>query len=83
MLSSTGSGTGDGLRAIAAAVLGGTALGGGRGGVAGVVLGAVLLALVQDALVLWQVPRYDHELVFGGLLLAAVLLDRGLSRLAP
>lgn len=66
------------IRAIAAAVIGGTALRGGRGGVPGVVLGALFLALVANALALREAPRHVHDLVNGGLLLAALLIDRGL-----
>jgi ribose/xylose/arabinose/galactoside ABC-type transport system permease subunit/ABC-type branched-subunit amino acid transport system ATPase component len=73
-------GTGAELRAIAAAVIGGTAVNGGRGGVPGVVLGALLLSLVQNALVLWQVSRYHYDLVIGSLLLAAILIDWSLRR---
>ena len=76
----SGMGTGAELRAIAAAVIGGTAVAGGRGGVAGVVLGALLLSLVQNALVLWEVSRHRYDLVLGGLLLAAILGDRALRR---
>jgi ribose/xylose/arabinose/galactoside ABC-type transport system permease subunit/ABC-type Mn2+/Zn2+ transport system ATPase subunit len=68
-------GTGYELRAIAAAVIGGTAVTGGRGSVIGVVLGALLLSLIQNALVLWAVSRYHYDLVIGSLLLAAILLD--------
>lgn len=74
-------GTGYELRAIAAAVIGGTAITGGRGSVGGVVLGAWLLALLYNALVLWQVSRYHYDLVIGGLILVAVLLDLAWRRL--
>jgi ABC-type sugar transport system ATPase subunit/ribose/xylose/arabinose/galactoside ABC-type transport system permease subunit len=79
----SGMGTGAELRAIAAAVIGGTAVSGGRGGVVGVVLGALLLSLVQNALVLWEVSRHHYDLVIGGLLLAAILVDRGVRRPLP
>jgi ABC-type sugar transport system ATPase subunit/ribose/xylose/arabinose/galactoside ABC-type transport system permease subunit len=74
----SGMGTGAELRAIAAAVIGGTAIAGGRGGVPGVLLGSLLLCLLQNALVLWEVSRYRYDLVIGALLLAAVLADRAL-----
>ncbi|QDU59209.1 Ribose import ATP-binding protein RbsA [Planctomycetes bacterium Pan216] len=64
------------LRAIAAAVVGGVAITGGRGTVIGVLLGAILLALVQNALVFWQVGVEQNGLVMGLLLLAAVVLQR-------
>jgi ribose/xylose/arabinose/galactoside ABC-type transport system permease subunit len=79
----SGMGTGAELRAIAAAVIGGTAVNGGRGGVAGVVMGALLLSLLQNALVLWEVSRHRYDLVIGALLLAAILVDRGLRRAEP
>jgi ABC-type sugar transport system ATPase subunit/ribose/xylose/arabinose/galactoside ABC-type transport system permease subunit len=79
----SGMGTGAELRAIAAAVLGGTAIAGGRGGVPGVLLGSLLLSLIQNALVLWEVSRYRYDLVIGGLLVAAVLADRALRRPEP
>lgn len=69
-------GTGYELRAIAAAVIGGVAITGGRGSVAGVVLGALLLSLLDNALVLWEVPPFQNQLVIGALILVAILLDR-------
>ena len=63
------------LRAITAAVIGGVAVTGGRGSVLGVALGSLLLSLIQNALILWRVPPIYYDLVTGGLLLAAVLLD--------
>jgi ribose transport system permease protein len=62
-------------------VIGGTAVSGGRGSAWGTFLGALLLSLVSNALVLWQVSRYHSGLVIGGLILAAVVLDRGWRRL--
>jgi ribose transport system permease protein len=77
----SGLGTGYELQAIAAAVIGGTAVSGGRGSAWGTFLGALLLSLVSNALVLWQVSRYHSGLVIGGLILVAVILDRGGGRL--
>jgi ribose/xylose/arabinose/galactoside ABC-type transport system permease subunit len=76
----SGLGAGYELRAIAAAVIGGTAITGGRGSVSGVVLGAVLLSLIQNALVLWSVSRYHYDLVVGALLLATIMLDLVIRR---
>lgn len=72
----SGLGVGYELQAIAAAVIGGTAIRGGRGSVMGIVLGALLLSLLYNGLVLWQVSVYRYDLVIGGLLLAAVIVDR-------
>jgi len=71
----SGLGSGFELRAIAAAVIGGTAITGGRGSATGVVLGSLLLSLIQNALVLWQVSRYQYDVVIGSLLLVAIALD--------
>jgi len=71
------------LRAICAAVIGGVAITGGRGSVVGVLLGALLLTMIENGLVLWQVSGAKYELVIGGLLLPAVLLDRLLRSAEP
>jgi ABC-type sugar transport system ATPase subunit/ribose/xylose/arabinose/galactoside ABC-type transport system permease subunit len=76
-------GTGYELRAIAAAVIGGVAIEGGRGSVPGVVLGALLLVLMENGLVLWQVKGARYDLVIGGLLLFAILIDRFTRRKRP
>ena len=61
------------LAAIAVAVIGGTSITGGKGSVAGVLLGAVLLALLESALVRWNVPQNQVTLFVGALILVAVL----------
>jgi ribose transport system permease protein len=67
------------LHAVAAAVLGGCSLKGGRGTVLGVVIGAALLQLTFNAVnlvgsSLWQ------NVVAGGVILAAVIVDRLLEK---
>lgn len=69
------------LNAIAAAVIGGTAITGGRGRPWGVLLGALLIGVVNNSLVLWQVSRYHNRLVIGLLILAAVLWDLAWQKL--
>jgi ribose transport system permease protein len=69
-------GTGYELRAITAAVLGGTAVSGGRGSPVGAVLGALLLAMLQNGLVLWGVSQFRYDLLLGGLLVAALAWER-------
>lgn len=65
-------GTGYELQAIAAAVIGGAALSGGVGSLAGTFIAAVLLALVQDAIVLYSVSVYWQGLITGLILVVAV-----------
>ena len=63
------------LQAIAVAVIGGVSITGGRGSVLGVVLGALLLQLVNSALVRWQIQGSQIDLIFGGMILIAVIVD--------
>jgi ABC-type sugar transport system ATPase subunit/ribose/xylose/arabinose/galactoside ABC-type transport system permease subunit len=63
------------LQAIAVAVIGGVSITGGRGTVLGVFLGALLLQLVNSALVRWEIQGSQVDLVVGGMILTAVVLD--------
>lgn len=74
--------TGEGweLRAIAAAVIGGTNILGGRGSALGTLLGALLVALLYNGLILLDVSAYWQHLFIGGLILCAVSFDVGLRR---
>ena len=76
-------GTGYELRAITAAVLGGTAVAGGRGTPGGAVLGALLLAMLQNGLVLWGVSQFRYDLVLGGLLVGAMVWERLARKESP
>jgi ribose transport system permease protein/L-arabinose transport system permease protein len=74
------------LQSITAVLLGGCALAGGRGTVAGTVLGVALLGVLQNGLVLLDVPRFYQLVAQGGLLVVAVMIQeyrggwRGLPR---
>jgi ribose transport system permease protein len=63
------------LNAVAAAVIGGTALTGGQGTVLGTVLGAILLNIILTGLNILNVPNQSlwQGTVVGGVLLLAVL----------
>ncbi|WP_406275682.1 hypothetical protein OH779_29460 [Actinacidiphila glaucinigra] len=65
------------LSAIAAAIIGGTALAGGRGSVPGAVVGALILAAVASALVFFDVPI--NSTTFATVILA-VAADSALRR---
>jgi simple sugar transport system permease protein len=69
---------GNGLifNAFAAAVLGGVSLNGGRGTMAGACGGVLLLVLIQDILVLSQVPGYWINATTGAIILIALLISR-------
>jgi ribose transport system permease protein len=64
------------LNAIAAILLGGSALTGGVGGVGGTVLGVLFIGVLQNGLSLSGVPTYWQQIVTGIILVAAVLGDR-------
>jgi len=66
----------DALGAVTAAVIGGTLLEGGRISITGAVWGAGLAVILQTGLVIVGVSSFWQLIVVGGVLLAAVLLDR-------
>jgi putative xylitol transport system permease protein len=64
------------LDAIAAVVIGGTSLAGGIGLVSGTVIGALLIGVMNNGLDLLGVESYYQQVIKGGLIVAAVMLDR-------
>ena len=77
----SGMGAGMELRAIAAAVIGGTNILGGRGSAFGTLLGAFLIALLPNVLIFAQSSDYWQNLFVGGFILLAVVLDVVVQRL--
>jgi rhamnose transport system permease protein len=67
------------LNIVAAAVVGGVAIFGGSGTVVGAALGALLLNTIQQGLVAVRSSSFWDEAIAGGLLLAAIAIDRWLS----
>jgi ribose/xylose/arabinose/galactoside ABC-type transport system permease subunit len=72
-------GAGAELTAIAVVVVGGTSLTGGRGNLFGTVCAALLLASIKAGLNVADVSSLYEDLVFGGILIAALMVD-GLRR---
>ena len=64
------------LQVIAAVVVGGTSLAGGQGRIFGTLVGALIIAVIQNGLNMAGVKSYEQKVVFGLIILAAVLLDR-------
>lgn len=62
--------------AFAAAVLGGVSLNGGRGTLSGACGGVLLLVLIQNILVLAQIPGYWINATTGAIILVALLIAR-------
>ncbi len=72
----SGIGIGIEFTVIAAVILGGTKLTGGSGTIVGSVIGAVFLVLIDNGLNLMNASPYIYDIVRGGVLLAAVVVDR-------
>ena len=72
----SGIGIGIEFTVIAAVILGGTKLTGGSGSVVGSVIGAVFLVLIDNGLNLMNASPYLYDIVRGGVLMAAVIIDR-------
>jgi ABC-type sugar transport system substrate-binding protein len=68
------------LYAIAAAVIGGVSLMGGEGRVLGTLIGALIMGTLRNGLNALNVPSALEGLVVGGVLVAAVVLDRARHR---
>jgi erythritol transport system permease protein len=69
------------LNAIAAAVLGGTALAGGRGTIIGTVMGAFVIGFLSDGLVLVGVSTFWQSVVKGAVIIVAVVTEQAQQRL--
>ena len=68
------------LDSIAAVVIGGTSLSGGRGSILGTVLGCLIIGVLNNGLVLLEVSPFWQQVIKGGVILAAVAIDRGSRR---
>ena len=66
---------GDGweLKAIAACVVGATALMGGRGSMAAIFLGALIISIIENALVMLRITYFWTYMVFGLVIIGSVL----------
>jgi inositol transport system permease protein len=72
-----GLGVGYELDAIAAAVIGGTSLSaGGIGTVAGTIVGALIIGVLNNILDLMNVSAYWQQIIKGGIIVGAVILDQ-------
>jgi ribose transport system permease protein len=64
------------LQVIAAVVVGGTSLRGGYGTMFGTLIGALIIAVIENGMNLMQIGSYAQKVVFGVIILLAVLIDR-------
>ena len=64
------------LYVIAAVVVGGTSLMGGEGRILGTLIGAFIIGVIRNGMNLLNVNAYNQYIVFGAIILLAVLLER-------
>lgn len=64
------------LDVIAAVIIGGGSLSGGRGTIAGTLVGATIMTLIQIGCSQKGLPNWVQQIVTGGIIVAAVALDR-------
>ena len=69
-------GEGEELQVIAAVVVGGTSLAGGEGRILGTLIGALIIAVIYSGMNQTGVGEHMQKVVFGLLILAAVLIDQ-------
>ena len=64
------------LQVIAAVVVGGTSLAGGQGKILGTLIGAFIIGVIRNGMNLTGVEAHMQSVVYGGVILIAVLVDR-------
>lgn len=64
------------LKVIAAVVIGGASLSGGAGSILGTLLGALLMTVVDNGCTKLGLDNWVQEVVTGGIIVAAVVVDR-------
>lgn len=64
------------LQVIAAVVVGGTSLAGGEGKILGTLVGAIIIAVIENGLNMAGVESYEQKVVFGLLIIVAVVIDQ-------
>ena len=62
------------------AIIGGTSFFGGKGRIFSVVIGGLIIGTINNGLNILQVQTYYQLVVMGGLIIAAVALDRLISK---
>lgn len=75
-------GVGFELSAIAAVVIGGTSMSGGKGSLIGTFIGAAIMGVLNNGLLLLGMSDFARQIVTGGIIVAAVVLDTYRVRLS-
>lgn len=64
------------LEVIAAVVIGGASLSGGQGSIVGAMIGALLMTVIKTGCTHVGLPNWVQEILTGGIIVAAVAIDR-------
>ncbi len=64
------------LKVIAAVVVGGTSLFGGKGKIFGTLIGAFIIAIIENGMNLKKLGSETQDIVLGGVILLAIILER-------
>lgn len=64
------------LSTLAAVIIGGTSLSGGTGRIAGTILGIAILGTIDNGLNLWELSSDWQDVIRGGIVVGALVLDR-------
>jgi len=79
-MNSSASGGAYELQAIAAVVIGGTAMSGGKGKISGTVFGMLTLGIINNMMNLMGLPSFLVAAIQGAIILLAVLLQRSVAK---
>ena len=79
-MNSSGSGGSYELEAIAAVVIGGTAMSGGKGRIIGTMYGTLILGIINNMMNLLGLPPFLQGAIQGSIVIIAVLLQRNVSK---
>jgi len=69
------------LQVIAAVVVGGTSLAGGKGKIFGTLIGALIIGVIKNGMNLAEIQGKEQDVIFGLVILVAVLVDQLKNRL--
>jgi ribose transport system permease protein len=69
------------LQVIAAVVVGGTSLAGGKGKIFGTLVGALIIGVIKNGMNLASIEGKKQDVIFGSVILVAVLVDQLKARL--
>jgi ribose transport system permease protein len=70
------------INAVAATLIGGNMIGGGTGRISSTVIGALILLVLTNGMVMIGVPSVWQQFVIGAVIVASVIMERGMQKIA-